>query len=67
MGKNSTLFYLVNNTKKNQDHVLSNQMFSENEEDQQFNDVDLALNKLEFEVRDEILEKVIDYARSIKL
>lgn len=62
MVKISTLFYVVNNFEENQNFILSNQIFSNEKNNQQEIIVDKALNSLEFEVRNEVLQKVFDYA-----
>ena len=65
MGRNSTLFYLVSNINENSNYVLSDQIFANEHFNQQVSRVSHVLDHLEYEVRDTVLDKVLDYARSV--
>ncbi|MBN2520344.1 MAG: hypothetical protein JXB17_07570 [Bacteroidales bacterium] len=62
MGKNSTIFYLVNNTNQNQNQVLLDDIFENTDEDEN-EEVNYYLNNLEFKVHERVLEKVFDFAK----
>ncbi len=62
MGKNSTIFYLVNNSNQNQNQVLLDDVFENTDEDEN-EEVFNYLNNLEFKVHEHVLEKVFDFAK----
>ena len=62
MVKNSTLFYLVDNTGPYQNYVLTDDSLNKNGSVDE-KEILSGLDNVEFDVKEEILERIIDYAR----